>query len=99
MKQVVVHFDFPTVTQKQYDSVWDEIRASGNEHPKGLIFHVGSPKPSGGWMVNDVWESEEDFTNFGNMLMPMMMRQNIPMTPPTIMPVHFIYEGHAANAL
>jgi hypothetical protein len=53
MKQIAAHFDFSTLTQKQYDQVWDDTKASGYEHPDGLLFHVGSAKPDGGWMFGN----------------------------------------------
>src|SRR5450432_2088429 len=93
MKTVIVHFDFPEGTQEQYDQVWDDIRASGHEHPKGLIFHTGAPKPNGGWFVVDVWESEQAFHDFGNVLMPFIQKSGISMVPPTIMPAHYVYQG------
>ena len=97
MKKVVVRFDFPNVSQQQYDNVWEELRTTGNDHPKGLIFHVGAPV-TGGWMVVDVWESEEAFKNFGSVLMPILSRQDIPEMQPTIVPAHFVYEGSLHTA-
>jgi hypothetical protein len=97
MKKIVVHFDFPNVTQQQYDNVWKDLRATGNDHPDGLLFHVGAPKPGGGWMVVDVWESEDAFKKFGQVLMPLIAKQDIPNIQPVIMPARFVYEGSMAN--
>jgi hypothetical protein len=36
-----------------------KIRAS-----KGFIAHTGGPNPDGGWRVVEVWETEEDGTNW-----------------------------------
>lgn len=99
MKQVVISFDFPTVKQQQYDNVWNDLRASGNEHPKGLLFHVGAPKPNGGWMVVDVWDTEEDFKNFGSILMPLLAKHDVPATQPIVMPAHYIYENHLSEVV
>jgi hypothetical protein len=100
MKNVIVHFDFPNgTTQEQYDRVWDDIRAAGQEHPKGLIFHAAAPKPDGGWFVADVWESEQAFANFGNFLMPLIQKSGIPMVPPTIMEAHYVYQGQHETVL
>lgn len=90
MKQVVVKFNFPNVNVKQYDAVWDDLRASGNAHPKGLISHVGAPTPDGGFLVVDVWESEEAFNEFGKTLMPLIVKQDIPMIAPKILPVRYV---------
>jgi hypothetical protein len=93
MKKVVVQFDFPQGTQEQYDGIWSDLRASGNGNPKGLLYHVGAPKPNGGWMVFDVWESAEDFQAFGNTLMPLIQKNNIKPVPPFVYNVHNIYEA------
>ncbi len=93
MKKVVVHFDFPEGTKEQYEGVWNDLRASGNGNPKGLIYHVGAPKPNGGWMVFDVWESAEAFQQFGNILMPLIQKNNIQPVPPLTYEVHNIYEA------
>jgi hypothetical protein len=91
MKKVVVLFNFPSVNLKQYDSVWEDIRNSGNEHPKGLISHVGAPTPDGGLTVVDIWESREAFDEFGKILMPFIEKQNLPMAEPTVLPAHYVY--------
>lgn len=90
MKQVVVQFNFPNVSLQQYDGVWDDLRASGNAHPKGLISHVGAPTPEGGLLVVDVWESEEAFNEFGKTLMPLIAKQEIPMIAPKVYPARFV---------
>ena len=95
MKQVLIHFDFPQGTRQQYDNVWKELKANGYANPKGLHYHVCAEKPSGGFLVIDVWESEAAFKEFSNVLRPIMERQDIPPTLPQIMPVYNIYEKEA----
>jgi hypothetical protein len=53
MKQVVVLFNFPDVSLQQYDAVWNDLRAAGHSHPKGLISHLGTATPDGGLLVVD----------------------------------------------
>lgn len=98
MKQVMVHFDFPNTTQKQYNGVWDGLKASGHAHPKGLLFHVAAPKDKGGLMVTDVWESENAFREFSKILLPIIAKQDIPQVQPTISPAYNVYEGKAVSA-
>jgi hypothetical protein len=93
MNRIIVNFDFPNGTQQQYDAVWDELKASGYEHPKGLIFHTGAPKPNGGWFVVDLWESQQAFDEFGKILMPIIQKQNFENVQPTIMKPHFILQN------
>jgi hypothetical protein len=98
MQQVMVHFDFPSVTAEQYDNVWKDLRAQGYADPKGLIFHAGAPKPDGGWVVTDVWESEEAFKEFGKVLMPLIQKQDIPSVTPKIYPVRYFHERNMQTA-
>lgn len=92
MKQVVIHFEFPNTSQQQYKAAWDELKKSGQPNPKGLLFHVGAPMADGGLFVTDVWESEQAFTEFGKILMPILEKLDIPRVKPTIMPVYYLYE-------
>src|SRR5687768_17334348 len=98
MKQVIVHFDFPKGTQEQYDAVWNDLRASGNANPKGLIFHAGGPKPDGGWVVVDVWESEDAFKEFGNTLVPLIQKNNIEPVQPNVYPASYVYNPQMAES-
>lgn len=93
MKQVVIHFEFPNITQQQYDAVWEDLRKSSNPNPKGLLFHVGARKADGGLFVTDVWESEQAFEEFGKTLFPLIEKHDIPKIQPAIMPVYYVYEG------
>jgi hypothetical protein len=90
MKKVVVLFNFPNVSLKQYDAVWDDLRAAGYSNPKGLISHVGAATPDNGIMVVDVWESKEAFDEFGKTLMPIIAKQDVPMVQPQILPAHYV---------
>lgn len=94
MKQVVVQFNFPNCSLQQYDNVWNDLRATGNAHPKGLVSHVGAPTPDGGLLVVDVWESEEAFNEMGKTLMPLIIKQDIQLVPPKIFPVHYLQVEH-----
>ena len=89
MQNVVVIFNAPGFTAKHFDHTWDELRAAGQGNPKGLISHVGFPKGDG-WMVVDVWESEQAFKEFGNTLMPILQKIGVQVPPPQVMPAHFV---------
>lgn len=93
MKKVVVQFDFRGMTTKQYDQSWVEIRKAGHTHPKGLIHHFGAPT-SNGMLIVDLWESAERFEAFGKTLMPILEKLQIPKTKPTILPLHYEYNGN-----
>ena len=90
MQKVVVLFNAPQFTAKNFDQVWDDLRAAGQSSPKGLISHVGFPRPEGGWSVVDVWESEDAFNEFGKALMPIIQKIGVEVPPPKIIPAHFV---------
>jgi hypothetical protein len=92
MNKIIVVFQFSGVTAAQYEAIWNDIRESGNANPQGLLHHVGGPTPDG-WFVCDVWESQQEFERFGETLMPLMMKHNIPQTPPQVMPVNYEYNS------
>ncbi len=93
MKKVVVLFNAPGGTSAQYDKVWDGLRAAGESNPKGLISHVGAAKPDGNWFVCDIWESKEDFEEFGKVLMPIIATSGLPPAEPMVLPAHYVYIG------
>ena len=90
MKNVVVLFNSPGFTAKHYDQVWDDLRAAGQSNPKGLISHVGFAKPEDGWMVVDVWESEDAFNEFGKTLIPIIQKSGVEVPQPQVVPAHFV---------
>ena len=93
MQNVVVIFNAPNFTAKNFDQVWNDLRAAGQSNPKGLISHVGFAKPEGGWMVVDVWESEQAFNEFGKTLMPIIQKTGVQVPPPQVIPAHFVLLG------
>jgi hypothetical protein len=76
MKKVLVNIDFPGMTSKKYDQVWKDLRKEGHANPKGLIHHVGVPTAKG-WMVSDVWESADHFSEFGKALTPILAKNEV----------------------
>jgi hypothetical protein len=48
MQNVVVVMSSPDFTAKDFDQVWDDLKAAGQLEPQGLISHVGFAKPEGG---------------------------------------------------
>jgi|TARA_R110000744_G_scaffold85901_3_gene167859 hypothetical protein len=93
MKKVMVQFDFRGMTTKQFDQCWDEIRKAGQTNPKGLLHHYAA-RTSNGMLIFDIWESAERFEAFGKTLMPILEKLKIPKTKPTILPLHYEYNGN-----
>jgi hypothetical protein len=88
-----VLFEFPGVTQAQYDDVLKRL-SNGRGFSKladwpvaGVLAHVAGPTP-GGWRVVDVWESEAKLMQFAEVLMPILKAAGFPEAPPQIFPAY-----------
>ena len=92
MKKVLVQFNVPGVTTKQYDQAWNDLRSAGQSNPKGLRHHVGAQNGDN-LVVVDVWESQEAFAAFAETLVPILAKNGFPEVQPTILPVHYELEG------
>jgi hypothetical protein len=79
-------FDAPGMTAAQYDGIMRGLEAAGEGTPRGRLFHVASPKPDG-WLVVDVWESQETLDRFANTLMPLIQQTGVDVRPQAY-PVH-----------
>lgn len=93
----MVHFDMPGMTSAQYEKVWEDLRAAGHANPKGLLQHVGAATENG-WMVIDIWESEDLFREFGQTLRPILASNGIATMEPKVLRIHHMYSGAGADA-
>ncbi|WP_316751835.1 hypothetical protein [Pedobacter gandavensis] len=90
MEKIMVYFEMPGVSGEQYDQVWRDLIAAGHAFPKGLLHHAAAPTTNG-WLVVDVWESEDHFKEFGRMLMPILSKNGMSGNDPVILPLHHMY--------
>ena len=97
MKQIVVEFNIAGGNARQYNQIWDDLKAAGHEHPRGIISHVGFAKP-GAWCVVDVWESQEAFDAFTETLMPLLEKNGFSGGRPVVYPAHYVYIGETEHA-
>jgi hypothetical protein len=77
--------EVPGGTQEMYDSFNREMDMNPDTLPEGLISHYAGPT-DGGWLVFDIWESEDAFNRFAQeRLMPAAERvtggEGPPMQP------------------
>ena len=88
-----VLFEFPGVTEAQYEEVLKKLTNGGtlrslSDCPiKGLLFHVAGPS-SHGWRVVDVCESESDLMRFAEILSPIQQALGFPNSAPQIFAAH-----------
>lgn len=88
---ITLVFEGPGVTATQYEEACRLANCSQANVPDGLIFHSASPTDNG-WLVVDVWESEEKFKAFGERLGPAMKEAGI-TAQPRIYKTHAIISG------
>jgi hypothetical protein len=63
-KGLIMEFDGDAETYERVTALLGIDVASGEgEWPAGLLFHSGGAKP-GGWIVSEVWASQEDQERF-----------------------------------
>ena len=93
MPVLMVH-DSPGGTEQQYEEVVARLTDGGgfnslNDWPvSGILSHVAGPTDSG-WRVVDVWESEEAFQRFGEVIGPVLQEIGFPGEP-RLFPVHTV---------
>ncbi len=77
-----------------YDQVIKELEAAGHGQPSGRQFHVAARKGTG-YVVTDVWESQEAWDRFSQILGPLL--QQVGSGPEQrsmqILPVHNVIKG------
>ena len=85
MPVVMVH-DSPGVTQEQYEQVGARLTEGRGLHSlsdwpvAGILSHTAGPTADG-WRVIDVWESEEAFQRFGEVIGPVLEELGYPGQP------------------
>jgi hypothetical protein len=73
------------MTEEQYRSIDDQLRASGAE-PKGMKMHSCFGEGEG-LAIFDVWESEEDFNAFAAQLAPIVAAAGLEPVAPMLVPM------------
>jgi hypothetical protein len=90
---IAVLFDFPGVTQAQYDRANALLTGGKNlsslaDWPtQGVLLHVAGPTANG-FRVVDVWESEAAFQAFGQKLVPILREVGFPDVAPQFFPAY-----------
>jgi len=89
---IVAVFEVPGMTQAQYERSAEMV--SGRPGPvksaadwpvAGLVSHTAAPTDDG-WLVVDVWESEEAFREFGETIIPILRELGLAEAQPRIYP-------------
>ncbi len=88
---IAVVFDAPGMTSNQYDGIIRGLEAAGEGAPAGRLYHVAAQKPDG-WLVVDIWDSEERLNQFAQTLMPLIQQAGVTIAP-QVYPLHNAIAG------
>jgi hypothetical protein len=83
---VAIYFHPPTLNEKQYRAVVDQLESDGAWPPAGLVHHSCFGEGDG-LMVYEVWESQDVLDAFGQRLMPVLQQHQLDPGQPQVMPV------------
>jgi mannose-6-phosphate isomerase-like protein (cupin superfamily) len=91
---IAVTNDLPGMTAEQYDGFMSHIQGQLAAAP-GLLAHTAGPR-AGGWQVFELWQSEQDFTNFVQQVMvPLAAAAGMTLPHPRIDHLHRVLAGGA----
>ena len=71
---IIMMSDSGTDPTEQYDAIISMLDESGHGHPKGRLLHLAAEKADGGYLVVDVWESQEELDGFAQVLLPLIQQ-------------------------
>jgi len=86
MKKILVQFTFPKLGAEVYEGVIKDLAAAGHGNIPERLYHVAALHGND-WHVTDVWESEEAFNKFGEIMVPILIKNGGTPVPPTVLPV------------
>ena len=87
MGKILVQFTFPNLGAEVYEGVIKDLAAAGHGNIPERLYHVTAPQGND-WHVTDVWESEESFAAFGEIMVPILIKNGGTPVPPTVMSVY-----------
>ncbi|MBT2511109.1 hypothetical protein J7I98_35885 [Streptomyces sp. ISL-98] len=89
---IIVELNMTGATQDQYEQVANKVtggrglvKGRSDWPVPGVIAHVAGPGENG-WFVVDVWESEEAWQRFAEILVPFAQEVGMPDFQPRIYP-------------
>jgi hypothetical protein len=85
--RIAMYSHHPDLTLEMFDQIDRRIHEALGGEPKGMIHHsvIGAGQ---GVTVYEIWESEEEFQAFGQLLMPIIADFGLGPGHPVISPVH-----------
>jgi hypothetical protein len=87
-----IYFAHVGFTPDKYDQTIKQLDAAGAGSPKGRTYHFAL-ESNGSVNVFDIWESQEDFDAFGQILVPILTGLGVELSDPMVANVHNVIEG------
>ncbi len=89
---IVIRFTSQGMTAAKYDEIVRRLEAAGAGAPAGRLYHVcfGNKEEL---RVSDIWDSMENFEEFGKTLMPILQDVGVDPGQPEFFEVHNIIKG------
>ncbi len=84
---VGIYFEDSKFTPEQYDEALGRLEAAGAGSPSGRLYHVAL-EADGQISVFDIWDSQESFEAFGEVLLPILAGLGADPGRPVFSPVH-----------
>jgi len=88
---IAVYFQPKDMTLEQFLEIHRRLEAAGEGRNEHRLHHSGFGE-DGHLMVYDIWDTEEAFQAFGQVLMPILAEVGVDPGEPTVMPVHTIIQ-------
>ena len=85
-------------TTEKYDTCIRELEKAGQGSPRGRLSHVAFGDPQN-LRVTDVWETKQEFENFGVTLMPIMRSAGVDPGEPKVTQLHNVLIGVPAAVI
>ena len=86
---IIARFSPPSLTAEQYDESIRRLEENGDFPPDGMNYHICFGT-EGSLLVNEVYDSREQFEAFGERLMPVLADIGIDPGEPEVLEVHNI---------
>lgn len=88
---ILVRFVPPSLTAEQYDKTISDLEEAGHIPADGMELHVCfGDDPN--LRVSELWESQEKFEAFGEILMPILQDAGIDPGEPEVISVHNVIQ-------
>jgi hypothetical protein len=86
---ILVRFTPADVTTQQYDESLRRLEEAGGWPPDGLEYHVAFG-PDDSLRVSEIWDTREQWEEFGKRLMPLLSDIGIEPGEPELLKIHNI---------